>query len=68
MKQFKSIKTYLYNHWYVAYDGSSAFPILGMDCQDFIDEDPEVNEIIDGPYNIERVDDECEIWNKQIQD
>lgn len=68
MKQFKSIKRFNNSSWYVAYDGSSAFPILGMDCQEFIDEDPWVNEIIDGPYNDEQVDIECEIWNEQIQD
>ena len=68
MKQFKSIKKFNDDGWYVCYDGSSAFALLGMDCQEFLDEDPEVNEVIDGPYDAEMVDIECEIWNEQIQD
>ena len=68
MKQFKSIKRFNNNSWYVVYDGSSAFALLGMDCKEFLEEDPEVNEVIDGPYNEEQVDIECEYWNNQIQD
>ena len=68
MKQPKSNKKFNDDYWYVVYDGSSAFALLGMNCQEFLDEDSEVNEILSGPVGEKQVDDLVDYWNARICD
>lgn len=36
--------------WYIVFDGTSFFELMDYDLDDFITEDPEVNEVIEGPF------------------
>ena len=37
------------NKWYIVFDGSSFYSVMENDLNEFLSEDPEVNEVIEGP-------------------
>ena len=51
--------------WFIVYDGSSAYQVLGMDVQDEIEN--EDVEVLEGPYtDNEYLEDRVEILNDEI--
>ena len=55
--------TYM-NKWFIVFDGSSFYATLGYDVAEFLAEDPEVNEIMEGPFTDEyELEKRCEWYN-----
>lgn len=55
---------YLDESWYIVFDGTSYYGVLGMDVQDTLEEDEDI-ELVSGPHKdypeekIERLNDEA---------
>ena len=58
-----------YNKWFIVFDGSSFFELLGYDVTEFLAEDPEVHEITEGPFEDEyELEKRCEWYNNRFID
>ena len=42
-------RKYITESWYIVYDGTSFYGVLGMDIEDTLNEDSEI-EVVSGPY------------------
>ena len=38
------------NTWFIVFDGTSFYALMKNDLDEFISEDPETNEVIEGPF------------------
>ena len=42
-------RKYIAESWYIVYDGTSYYGVLGMDVEDTLQEDSDI-EVVSGPY------------------
>lgn len=56
---------YVDDEWYVVFDGTSHFALMGFDIPEAQDEGPCI-EVVSGPYDYDEVDIECERLNSEI--
>ena len=42
-------RKYITESWYIVYDGTSFYGVLGMDVEDTLQEDSDI-EVVSGPY------------------
>ena len=43
------MKNYIDKSWYIVYDGTSFYGVLGMEVEDTLQEDSDI-EVVSGPY------------------
>ena len=54
---------YITESWYIVYDGTSYYGVLGMDVEDTLQEDSDI-EVVSGPYK-EYPEEKIEQLNKE---
>ena len=56
-------RKYITESWYIVYDGTSYYGVLGMDVEDTLQEDSDI-EVVSGPYK-EYPEEKIEQLNKE---